>query len=46
VSSVTGMDEMFLDSPLFNSNISKWDVSGVTIMSRMFLRTVLFNSDI
>ena len=40
------MSYMFKEATLFNSDISKWDVSRVTDMSYLFKEATAFNSDI
>ena len=46
MSHVTDMSDLFRDAALFNSDISKWDVSAVTTMQGMFYGARSFNSDI
>ena len=45
-SQVGSMNKMFYLCPLFNSDISNWDVSNVSDMSYMFGSAEVFNSDI
>jgi surface protein len=50
MSVTTTMSHMFYDTPLFNGNISSWDVSRVTDMNRAFIawfgRSSSFNADL
>jgi len=46
VSNVTNMGVMFMNTNIFNADITKWDVSKVTDMAGMFQGTSAFNQDI
>ncbi|WP_243728299.1 BspA family leucine-rich repeat surface protein [Mycoplasma capricolum] len=43
---VKTMYTMFAKNPVFNQDISKWDVSNVTDMTQMFLEAKEFNQDL
>ncbi|WP_434338394.1 BspA family leucine-rich repeat surface protein [Mycoplasma capricolum] len=43
---VKNMSTMFAKNPVFNQDISKWDVSNVTNMKQMFLEAKSFNQDL
>ena len=43
---VNKMYSMFGNTPVFNSDISSWNVSNVTNMAILFANTSVFNSDI
>lgn len=45
-SKIENMYELFYNKPLFNQDISTWDVSNATSMSGMFNNAVSFNQDI
>jgi len=46
VSNVTNIGYMFVNTNIFNADITKWDVSKVTTMAGMFSHTSAFNQDI
>ena len=46
MSSVTDMTRMFSWAPVFNGDISRWDVSRVANMDDMFLDAVSFKQEL
>jgi len=46
LTNVTKMSSMFRNAPLFNGDISSWDVSNVTNMNQMLRQAASFNQDL